>query len=527
MGMLKLGRHGIRTPAVCGSVIGPDIKTMRAGAVRAIKQGADLIELRIDGLRNPTGWEKLLRTRVPAILTNRPKREGGKFKGGEEKRVEFLLEGITRGVACIDIELSTPGRLREETIARAKEANVSVLMSHHDFSSTPSVDVLMSIADRLAKSKCDLVKIVTFAKRTSDALRMLDFLAQAQDAVAVPVIAFAMGDAGGLSRIAAPLFGSPIVYAAAGETTAPGQLDVQTTKRLIRELMSGRERVMKRVKLFALIGDPVKQSLSPAMHNAAFRALKLSCAYVALRIPKALLADAIAGVRAMGIGGLNVTTPHKVAIVNSLDELDKSATLVGAVNTVKNERGRLVGYNTDGEGAIRALEEKIGSLDGLNVVLLGAGGAARAIAFSLVKVGARISIANRTPSKARALATAIDQELGKSVELISLNHAELARALKDADVLINATTVGMRPNVNKTLATASMMHRKLVVNDIVYEPLQTRLLREAKRAGAKTVDGLGMLVHQGALAFEIWTGKRAPIKVMEAATKRELRRRGE
>ncbi len=280
-----------------------------------------------------------------------------------------------------------------------------------------------------------------------------------------------------------------------------------------------------KVKLFALIGDPVEQSLSPAMHNAAFRTLKLNCAYVALRVPKALLADVIAGVREMGIGGLNVTTPHKVAIAELLDELDESASLVGAVNTVKNERGKLVGYNTDGEGAIRALEEKIGSLEGLNVVLLGAGGAARAIAFSIVKSGARVSIGNRTPSKARALASAIDQELGKSVELVSLNPAELARALKGADILINATTVGMRPNINQTLVTADMIHRKLVVNDIVYEPLQTKLLREAKRVGAKTVNGLGMLIHQGALAFEIWTGKRAPIKVMEAAAKRQLRGR--
>ncbi len=246
MGILKLGKHEIRTPAVCGSVIGSNIKTMRAGIAKAIKQGADLIELRIDGLRNPSGWEKLLRIKTPVILTNRPKREGGKFEGEEEKRVEFLLEGITRGVACIDLEFSTPERLREETIARAKEANVSVLMSHHDFSSTPSVDVLMSIADRLAKSKCDLVKIATFAERVSDALRVLDFLTQVQDVVAVPVIAFAMGDAGRLSRIAAPLLGSPITYAAADKATASGQLDVQTTKRLMREFGSRGEEDEKR-----------------------------------------------------------------------------------------------------------------------------------------------------------------------------------------------------------------------------------------------------------------------------------------
>jgi shikimate dehydrogenase len=279
---------------------------------------------------------------------------------------------------------------------------------------------------------------------------------------------------------------------------------------------------LSKVKLFVLIGDPVEQSLSPAMHNAAFRALGLNCAYVALRVPKRFLADAIGGVRALGIAGLNVTTPHKIGITNMLDELDESASLVGAVNTVKNDRGKLIGFNTDGEGALKALEGKIGSVKGGEVVLLGAGGAARAIAFSLAKAGARLTIANRTVPRAKALASTIEQKLGVNVEVASLNRAELTRTLKNADVLINATSVGMHPKVDQTLVSASMMHRGLVINDIVYKPLQTRLLREARRAGGRIIDGLGMLVYQGALAFEIWTGKRAPIKVMEAAAKREL-----
>jgi len=278
-----------------------------------------------------------------------------------------------------------------------------------------------------------------------------------------------------------------------------------------------------KLKLFALIGDPVEQSLSPPIHNAAFRALGLNCAYVALRVPKQFLTDAIGGIRALNIAGFNITTPHKIGIVGLLDELDESASLVGAVNTVKNDRGKLVGFNTDGEGALRALEEKVGSVRGKEVVLLGAGGAARAIAFSLSKAGARLTIANRTVPRAKALASTIGQKLGMGVEVASLNRAELAGTLKNIDVLINATSVGMSPKADQTLVSASMMHRGLVVYDIVYEPLRTKLLREARRAGGRTIDGLGMLVHQGALAFEIWTGKRAPIKVMEAAAKRELR----
>lgn len=280
------------------------------------------------------------------------------------------------------------------------------------------------------------------------------------------------------------------------------------------------------VKLFLLLGDPVEGSLSPAMHNAAFRALGLNCAYVALDVPARSLADAIAGIRAMGVSGFNVTIPHKISVMNFLDELDGSASLAGAVNTVKNMRGKLVGFNTDGEGALRVLEAKIGPIKGKKVVLLGAGGAARAIVFSLVKAGAELTIANRTVARARALASMVDQNLGVTIASIPLNRARLTKVLKDADVLINATSVGMSPNINQTLVTSSMMHRGLVVNDIVYKPLQTRLLREARRAGAKTIDGLGMLVHQGALAFEIWTGRRAPIKVMEAAARRELGGKG-
>lgn len=280
---------------------------------------------------------------------------------------------------------------------------------------------------------------------------------------------------------------------------------------------------LAKLKLFALIGDPVGQSLSPAMHNAAFRALGLNCAYITLRVPKPTLANAIAGVRALGIAGLNVTIPHKISIISLLDELDESAKLVGAVNTVKNNQGKLIGFNTDGEGALRALEEKIDSVKGKEVVLLGAGGAARAIAFSLARAGARLTTANRTVPRAQALASAVEQKLSTNVKVASLNRAELTKALKNVDVLINATSVGMHPKIGKTLVRANMMRRGLVVYDIVYKPLRTKLLREARRAGGKTIDGLGMLVHQGALAFEIWTGKRAPIKIMKAAAKRELR----
>ena len=279
-----------------------------------------------------------------------------------------------------------------------------------------------------------------------------------------------------------------------------------------------------RTKLIALIGDPVERSLSPAMHNAAFSELGLDYVYVALRVVRGSLPEAIEGVRALNVKGLNVTSPHKVEVMGLLDELDESASRVGAVNTVKNEDGKLIGFNTDGWGAIEALREKVGSLRGRKVVLLGAGGAARAIAFSLVDAGAELTLANRTASRAKELAASIERKLGCRVDQVELEQEVLRRVLQRADILINATSVGMYPDVNQTLVKAELMHPRLVVNDIVYEPLDTRLLREARKAGAQTLDGLGMLVRQGAASFEIWTGRKAPIDIMEATVRKELER---
>ncbi len=272
-----------------------------------------------------------------------------------------------------------------------------------------------------------------------------------------------------------------------------------------------------------LIGDPIEKSISPQIHNSAFSALRLNYVYLAFRVPKEHLRPAVEAMKNLNFAGFNVTTPHKVSIVNLLDSLDRSASLVGAVNTVKNENGRLVGYNTDGEGAMRALEQKVGQLSGKKVVLLGAGGAARAIAFNLCMRDAALTIANRTLARAKDLAFDIQRALGKRVTVIGVRPPELSRALKDANILINATTVGMYPRTRETLVNARMMHENLLVFDIVYQPLYTRLLREARRARAKTLTGLEMLVQQAALSFEIWTGKQAPLEVMRQTAWRLMR----
>lgn len=237
MGELKFGRHRLRTPAVCGCVIGKNLDEMREGVSRAVKQGADLVELRIDDMRSKIAWEGLIQRDLPTLLANHPEREGGYFRGGEEDRVKLLLEGIERGVSCVDIELSTPKKLRELVVSKAKKSGVTVLMSHHDISKTPPPESLMKVTKDLEEAGCDIAKIVTFAESPSDALHMLDFLVQAQGKVTVPVVAFAMGDSGRITRFVAPIFGSPIIYAAALKKTGPGQLDVATMKQWTRELM--------------------------------------------------------------------------------------------------------------------------------------------------------------------------------------------------------------------------------------------------------------------------------------------------
>jgi len=269
--------------------------------------------------------------------------------------------------------------------------------------------------------------------------------------------------------------------------------------------------------IYGVIGDPIEHSLSPQMHNAAFKKLGLNCIYLPFRVTQRDLKSAALGMRALNIRGFNVTTPHKTAIVKFLDELDKTAQEVGAVNTILNDEGRLIGYNTDGLGAVRALEEQNEDPSDKRIVLIGAGGAATAIAFTLARRARSIFILNRTQHKAVKLAKDIKRKLMKKVSAGSLTRDLLLETLRDADILINATSIGMYPKSKQTVATRKILHSGMVVFDIVYDPVKTLLLSEAEAAGAKTIPGVGMLVHQGAEAFKIWTNHSPPVEVMRRA----------
>jgi len=276
-------------------------------------------------------------------------------------------------------------------------------------------------------------------------------------------------------------------------------------------------------RVYALIGDPIEHSLSPLMQNLAFRLLGLDCIYLAFRVKPEELGWAIKGNRALGVSGFNVTVPHKVAVIPFLDEVDHSASDVGAVNTVTNRGGRLVGHNTDGSGALAALSDEGVDLKGKKVVILGAGGAARAIAFATAHAAGSLVIMNRTTSKAEELSSDLKKRYRKLIEARKLSHETLSEELVDAEVLINATSVGMSPRTEESLVNRHMIRPKTTVFDIVYNPLETKLINEAKAAGAKTIGGAKMLVYQGALSFEIWTGIKAPVDEMLKAVIRRLK----
>lgn len=273
------------------------------------------------------------------------------------------------------------------------------------------------------------------------------------------------------------------------------------------------------MKQLYVIGDPVEHSLSPPMHNAALKELGLDkeFTYNRMRIPKEDLEKFVEKLRVGAVTGASITMPDKEAIIPFLDQLTREAELIQGVNTVYKKDGKVIGHNTDGIGCIRALEEAGISPAGKRVVLLGAGGAARAIAITLaLREVEKLLILNRTVDKAEALASSIMNKTNVCISSSSLDKLE--GALKDADVLINATSVGMKGETeNQALVSANLMRSDLVVEDIVYNPGKTKLLEEAEKAGAKTVEGLNMLVYQGAEQFEIFTGRKAPIEVMRKA----------
>ncbi len=289
-------------------------------------------------------------------------------------------------------------------------------------------------------------------------------------------------------------------------------------------------------KILGIIGHPIKHSLSPVMHNAVFRELNLNCIYLAFDVENKKLGTTINAGKALNFLGLNVTIPHKISVIKFLDKVSREARFIGAVNTIKFENGKALGFNTDGIGCIRALEESGIGVRNKNILILGAGGAARAIAFQCLLEGADVSISNRTREKAIKLKDDIKRKLNKEIDILDFNSTAKPSKLRHQrcrinlrkedlegiDIIINSTSVGMHPKTNSTPLNSGLLNPDIAVMDIVYNPIETKLLKDANGVGCKTVNGVGMLVHQGAESLRILLDIKAPIEVMKKVVIRKL-----
>ncbi len=496
----------------------------------AQRKGADAIEFRLDHIAPKSAQELnalTSSTGLPCIATCRPKREGGAFTGSEEKRIELLKQAVLAGAKFVDIELSTPPRLRGSLVKFAHSNHAKAIVSFHDFTKTPSLSALARILQKEIAAGADVCKIVALAKSKKDNETMLELLAQAREKK-IPAIIFAMGRVGVESRKKSLVSGAWAGFASLGrgKETARGQLSIEEMRGALPQGTTpyGTEKS----GVCCLLGLPVSHSASPAMQNSAFEARGIDAKYVALPVAPEKLAEVFREMRRWpNFLGANVTIPHKEEAAKLVDTLDPSAAKIGAINVAAKKGGKLAGFNTDSFGFLQALRKKKFQPKNKNCVVLGAGGAGRSIAFALAPMAKKITVLNRSLGSAQKLAADVWKKTGKKMVAAQLSDSRLESALSGAHLLANATSIGMAQDPNRTPVPKKFLHKGLVVFDAVYNPRETMLLREAKKAGCKTVSGDAMLLFQGAKAFEIWTGKKAPLAQMRRALEAKLKAQGQ
>jgi 3-dehydroquinate dehydratase/shikimate dehydrogenase len=454
---------------------------------------ADLFEIRADRVID-LDLLTILRARTrPLVLTCRPVSQGGGWADDDPRRRLTLLEGVKRGFDYVDVELRSGF-----TDVMVEKVGEGLVVSHHDVEKTP--DDLDGLYQEIADTGADVAKIVVTPRSIADVGRLLAFAARARDEGGPPLIALAMGPLGTLTRVVAGRYGAPFTYAAAaaGAESADGQLPAALMSDLYRV-----RNVTAETKVYGVLGRDIGRSLSPVLHNRALEARGLDAVYVPLQAEA--LPPFIEALPALELSGFSVTRPYKVEILQHLQEVEEPAALCGSINTVVVHDGLLRGSTTDGTGVLVPLKKRI-DVKGRAVVILGAGGAARAAALSLARKGSRVTLLARDRSRAEEVAGALGCAAGA-----------LADADRHAwDVLINATPVGSAPHADETPLPAERHRPGSVVLDMVYDPLETRFLREAQAAGCKTIGGLEMLLAQAVAQFETWTGLEAPVDAMKS-----------
>ncbi len=505
----------LRLPKVCVAVQAETPAELVARAEGALGD-ARFFEFRLDSLDKPAaGLPKLKeflgrRRDVSAIGTCRRKPNGGAFSGSLNSELDVLLKAAEAGCQIVDLEIESAEQMTKPQMKKFREqlrtAGASLLISFHDFSRTKGLN---EAAKRIEAFEPDYVKVVSTARTLADNLAVLKMIED--HSLNSQVVGIAMGEEGLISRVLGPREGATFTFASLGDgtETAPGQVSARTLHDLYRM-----EQIDSATRIFGVAGNPIGHSLSPLMHNTAFKRENVNAVMLPLKVKA--LDDLLRVVRELPLGGCAVTMPLKQEVLPHLANMDALTAKIGACNTLRTGAdGKLYGFNTDVAGIIRPLEKRV-KLQGARVLVVGAGGAGRAAVFGLVDQGAEVFVVNRTHEKAVAL--------GRKAKAKSLKQEALAK--QKFDVIVNSTPLGMEGMKGSLPLKENELNANLVF-DLVYNPLVTPLLKLAHSKGIAVISGLEMFVQQGARQFEIWTGKPAPEAEMHRVVELALKRRAE
>ncbi len=483
----------MRLPRVCVAVIGSDGNEMAERAESLVRDNS-LLEFRLDYLSKPglalPPLKRFLESHpgTVGIATCRRAVSGGKFRGSIASQLDVLNKAAAAGCQLVDVELQTASKCKPEQLRKLR-TRAGLILSFHDFRATKKLEETL---EKMLAYPADFYKVVSTATTLADNVAMIKFLSREGDRHSL--IGMCMGEQGIISRVLGVRAGSVFTFASAGagQETAAGQITARELRNVYRI-----EQVDVATRVYGVVGDPVAHSLSPAIMNAAFRRENVNAVYVALHAKT--LKDLLTCIREIPIYGVSVTMPYKEAILSHLDNADSHTNKVGACNTVvRAQDGKLYGFNTDTAGIVRPLERRLNTLEGARILVLGAGGAARAAVFGLKERGAEVYILNRSLAHGKKLA---HQARARIIKRPDLKKAAF-------DVIINATPVGMGNSRESPLQDKEINAR--YVFDMVYDPPETRLMKLATERGAQVIPGIEMFVHQAARQFEIWTGKPAP-----------------
>ena len=495
-------------PPICIALGFSDAESLLSHARAEYDSGERFLEFRLDYLPQPEKGIAVLRRFLSSysdcsiLATCRRRQNQGRFTGSIEEQLRILDAARDAGAHAVDVEIESAESC-EDRLAEMRSATY-LLLSYHNYGGTPPR--LDAVLKRMVRIPAHGYKIVTTARKPSDNSRVL---ALAKSHPKIPTVLLAMGETGFPTRVLSPAFGGLYTYAAPNMAggTASGQVSAKKLRALYRVGKFSRD-----AQIYGVIADPVGHSISPAVHNRAFQARRIDASYLPFLVHPGQLKDFFAMAKDLPLSGFSVTLPHKQKIIRYLDQVDPVARRIGAVNTVWRKAGKWRGANTDAPGVTAPLERHL-RLAKSSVLVVGNGGAARGAVFALAEAGSKISVTGRNLDRVRALAMAC------GAEALSREQAESRKF----DALVHATPLGMAPNVEKCFFRDKIPAG--LVLDMVYTPMETVLLRNAKAQKAEVIPGIEMFLEQAARQFEIWTGERAPRAVMEQAAMEALEKR--